>query len=208
MKTFLKQFLFQLRKPALVILLNENSHLLSQIILFLSTPEIKIGLGEPSLKTILTSKVLLLDFNRAQNLKNWLKISQKPILIITHKTESSKETGELLKNFPDKGLVILNQDEPILKESKEKKSFWTFSFGLQRGADLFISDLSVDEGGTNFKMNYQGHSVPFWLESIHQKETLYAVLAAIALGLQFNLNLVNASQKLKKFHFPQKSLEI
>ena len=54
-----------------------------------------------------------------------------------------------------------------------------------------------ENGGTNFKINYQGKIVPFWLES-SSKEQIYSVLAAVAVGVVSGLNLVEISQSLKE----------
>ena len=77
---------------------------------------------------------------------------------------------------------------------KEKNLVPVLSYGFKESSDVWISDLKQNNG-TTFKINYQGKSVPVWLESSSQEE-INSVLAAISIGLVSGLNLVEISQAL------------
>jgi len=94
----------------------------------------------------------------------------------------------LVYNFDKEGLRKIREKAPETK---------LLTFGFQEGADFQASDLRQD-GGTNFKINYQGKIVPVWLEGSPTREEIYSVLAASAIGVLLGLNLVEISQALKK----------
>ncbi len=69
--------------------------------------------------------------------------------------------------------------------------------------EIKVSDFRLN-GGINFKIDYQGSIVPFWLavepaatQLLVEKEVQDA-LASIAVGLALGLNLVEISQHLTK----------
>ena len=94
----------------------------------------------------------------------------------------------LVYNFDKEGLRKIREKAPETK---------LLTFGFQEGADFQASDLRQD-GGTNFKINYQGKIVPVWLEGSPTREEIYSVLAASAIGVLLGLNLVEISQALKE----------
>src|SRR3989344_1356488 len=53
--------------------------------------------------------------------------------------------------------------------------------------------------GSNFKVHYEGTVLPFFLPNSLGKPAVYAALAAVAVGLQFDINLVEASEALKSY---------
>ena len=75
---------------------------------------------------------------------------------------------------------------------------------LKIRSELKVSDIKTDEQGINFKVNYRGSTVPFWLtqepEITVEKAKLKVreTLTIIAMGLAIDLNLVEISQILKK----------
>jgi len=94
----------------------------------------------------------------------------------------------LVYNFDKEGLRKIREKAPETK---------LLTFGFQEGANFQASDLRQD-GGTNFKINYQGKIVPVWLEGSPTREEIYSVLAASAIGVLLGLNLVEISQALKE----------
>jgi len=98
-------------------------------------------------------------------------------------------------DFYKKDYLISNFDKSNVRRVRERAVVKVLTFGFHEGADLQASDL-MENGGTNFKINYQGKIVPFWLES-SSREQIYSVLAAAAIGLASGLNLVEISQSLK-----------
>jgi UDP-N-acetylmuramyl pentapeptide synthase len=98
-------------------------------------------------------------------------------------------------DFRKKEYLISNFDRTNVKRVREKTDVKLLNYGFHEGADLWASDLR-ENGGTSFKINYQGKIVPIWLESSN-REKIYHVLAAMAIGVALGLNLVQISQSLK-----------
>ena len=75
---------------------------------------------------------------------------------------------------------------------------------LKIRAELKVSDIKINGQGINFKVNYRGSIVPFWLvqeEGITAEKAKIKAqesLTIIAVGLAVDLNLVEISQILKK----------
>ena len=101
-------------------------------------------------------------------------------------------------NLSSRECLIFNFDKGGLRRIKEKApDAKLLTFGLQEGASFQASDLRQN-GDTNFKINYQGKIVPVWLVGTKNREEIYSVLAAAAIGALLGLNLVEISQALKK----------
>lgn len=100
-------------------------------------------------------------------------------------------------NFSDKNYLILNFDNSNIRKPREKDSLRILTFGFKEGADFWVTDLKQN-GGVNFKVNYRGNIVPIWLKEPSGKKEIYSVLTAIAVGIIFDLNLVEISQALKE----------
>jgi hypothetical protein len=92
------------------------------------------------------------------------------------------------------------------KKNRPKLSGQTFENYLRIKAELRASDINLSGNGINFKVNYRGSVVPFWLAdnaqaaSAETDSRVQAALDAIAVGLATDLNLVEMSQILKEKH--------
>lgn len=100
-------------------------------------------------------------------------------------------------NLTAKEHLILNFDNSKDLRVGENDSLKILTFGFKEGADLLATDLKQN-GATNFKVNYKGNIVPMWLQKSATQEEIYLVLAAVAIGTIFKLNLVEISQALKE----------
>ena len=98
-------------------------------------------------------------------------------------------------NLSNLRYLVLNFDNEKIREVKEKTQAKIFTFGLKEGADLRATDIKIN-GGANFKVDYKGNIVPIWLDKPFGNEQIYAVLSAVAVGIIFDLNLVEISQAL------------
>jgi len=138
-----------------------------------------------------------------------LRKSELPILIVTHIGDipadkdffagDRKETlqiRKLAKVLPDRAFLILNFDDETVREIENDSLAHSLTYGFQERANFQASDINLNLTGTNFKMNYEGNIVPFWLKNLFGKEQIYNALAAICLGVAKNMNLVEISQAL------------
>lgn len=171
-------------------------------------PCIVVIVGSGSLFSVeLISKILedvdckifnsdLLNHNQIEKVKSLLRKSKQPILAVNN-LESRREIAEakkIVKDLQYPGYLILHSDNESMKELSEANSL---IYSLNKKSDVQISDINVDENGTNFKVNYQGNSVPFWFKESLKRKQINNVLLAISVGVIKDVNLVKISQILK-----------
>lgn len=129
----------------------------------------------------------------------------------------AREKSYLIQKLPTKGRLrknafgiiqskaILNADDELVKEMKNRTKAEVLTFGFKEEAELRASDLvftNHDQLGLSFKLNFQGNVVPIRLPGILGFHQVYAVLAGAAVGLVFNLNLIEIVEALSKFQSP------
>jgi UDP-N-acetylmuramoyl-tripeptide--D-alanyl-D-alanine ligase len=126
-----------------------------------------------------------------------------------------KEKSILIKNISENGLAVLNIDNNYISKFKSqsdnpKKTFRISTYGFSETADVVASDLSFNYSsgerkeikGVTFKLSYRGSTLPMRLNHILAKSHIYIALAAVCVGLEFDLNLVDISQSLEDFTLP------
>lgn len=117
----------------------------------------------------------------------------------------AKEKGKMIEALPENGFAILNaDDERVLKmKDKTKANVITFGFSEQAQIKASHASLAYDErkklAGINFKLNYQEKIMPVRLPRIIAEHHIYAVLAGVAAGIAFKVNLVDIAKSLKNF---------
>lgn len=143
-----------------------------------------------------------------------IRFSKRPIIIINKNT---KPSDKILENIPPKAILILNSDfffsyyDPRPEKTgesfkrdldiyleKKKEQGKLFTFGLRKDVDFNVSDINLDPGGINFKINYKGNNVPFWIKGSFKKVDVSIISGVIAFGAIMGMNLVEISQKLKQ----------
>ncbi|MFH1047395.1 MAG: UDP-N-acetylmuramoyl-tripeptide--D-alanyl-D-alanine ligase [Patescibacteria group bacterium] len=120
--------------------------------------------------------------------------------------EIAKEKSRLVEAVPADGLVVLNRDDELVWAMREKSIARVMSFGFHEEADVRALADSVDftchdsEGcGTHFKFEVRGQTVPVFIKGALGRPTIYAVLAAIAVGMERGLNLLQIADRLPYF---------
>jgi len=120
-----------------------------------------------------------------------------------------KEKGGLIKNLKESGWAILNFDDERIKEISDMTKAKIMTYGFKEKADLRAQELffSFEKEkdisslrGINFKLNFKGSFVPVLLPNIIGYSAIYAALAGAAVGIIYEMNLVEISEALKKFN--------
>lgn len=202
MATIFEKFKFTLRKPKVVVITGEDRTSAKETIFQVLKNKFKIG------------KEVLIFETEDKNIKKfefYLKNSEVPILVISRvgdipydeiffagEREKISQSFNLAKTLPVQSYLVLNYDDETVREIADFTNIKTFTFGFNERADFFASDIKLNHG-TNFKVNYQGKVVPFWLEKTFGKEQIYSALASTAVGTILGLNLVEISQTLKNY---------
>lgn len=121
-----------------------------------------------------------------------------------------KEKQVLIEKLDAKGLAILNFDNEYTRDMAAVSKARVLTYGLSDGANLRAEDIvynfakeGYDLSGINFKLNYNGSIIPVMMKNVMAETALYAALAAAAVAIYFNFNLVEIAQALKDFSLPR-----
>ncbi len=94
---------------------------------------------------------------------------------------------EILEGLKPDGLVVLNGDDPLLREQKGKLDFRTVFYGMDKAADYCAESYdSLGEEGTLFSVtiNNSLYKVKVPVPGVHN---VYNALAAIAVGIEMKI---------------------
>jgi len=134
----------------------------------------------------------------------------------------AREKGYLVRALDENGLAILNFDDEEVRAMAEHAKARKTTYGFSEGADLRASDIffgyekTKDQlggdiskiRGTSFKLSFEGATLPVRLAWSVGRPQIYAVLAAAAVGIHFDLNLVEIAEALKNFRAPAGRLNL
>ncbi len=134
--------------------------------------------------------------------------------------EKEKVVTELLKE----GFAVLNYDDENVLSIKDKLKARVITFGFSeeanvRAGELLFSGLEQDFcetqyqweckiWGTNFKVSYEGSTVPVFLPHCFGKQQAYAALAATSVGIAYGMNLVDISEALRQYRSPNGRMKL
>lgn len=113
--------------------------------------------------------------------------------------ENIKKTkAQILEALPQDGLAILNRDSPHVVEISKKapgKIIWYGTKKRLRG--LRASDISFTFSGTYFLLRYKGKVQKMHI-SLLGRPAIYAVLPAVALGMEMGMNFRDIKKGLSQ----------
>ncbi len=174
---------FLIEKPKVIVIVGQKRKEIKGKILRVLAGRFKIG------KEIFVFEAGEKEINK---FNFFLKNSRLPILLA-----SGLDRGFSTKGLPGNIFFVLDSADEKLKEINGFGGFKKIRFGLSERNDVFVSDIK-ENGGTNFKINYKGSTVPFWLKEKTDKKEMGIVLSAVSLGLALEMNLVGISQALRE----------
>ncbi|NTU99227.1 hypothetical protein HGA64_04470 [Candidatus Falkowbacteria bacterium] len=121
-----------------------------------------------------------------------------------------KEKGGLITSLPSSGWAIVNYDDERCRNIGKNSHSKTLTYGFDakamvRAVELFYSFENEGEQsktllGVSFKLSYDGSTVPMLLPNVLGTGAIYSALAAAAVGVAFNMNLVDISQALRNLN--------
>lgn len=125
----------------------------------------------------------------------------------------AKEKGRLVEGLSVSDFAILNFDDLVVLEMKERTRAKVLTYGFGEGAIVKVSNLEpwIENGipeGVSFKINYNDSFVPFKLSGSLGKSQGYAAASAVAVGVILGMNLVNISEALSEYCGPKGRLKI
>ncbi|HEY4494307.1 MAG TPA: UDP-N-acetylmuramoyl-tripeptide--D-alanyl-D-alanine ligase [Candidatus Paceibacterota bacterium] len=119
-----------------------------------------------------------------------------------------EEKTSLIQTLKKDGMLILNGDDKVVLEMKEKTKNIILIYGFEEGADILGSADSIfytDKGepeGIIFRADVEGTSLPVVIDGVFGRNHVYASLAALALAYSQKFNLVTAVGALKNYDVP------
>lgn len=128
--------------------------------------------------------------------------------------ELAEEKSKLIEALIVGDFAVLNYDDQIVLEMREKTKARISTFGFGEGVDVRISDFNLtstasgEPEGVVFQLHHQSSFTPFKVDGSLGKSQAWAAAAAAAVGLIFGLNLVKISDALSSYQGPAGRLRI
>lgn len=165
-------------------------------------------------------EILILEMaaDKSGDIEYLVKIAQPTIGVITaigdipvHVENYSgpeavaREKGKLVKFLPEDGLAVLNGDDILVSNMREKTDARVATFGFGKGVDVQIDnfeyrfDENIIPQGISLKIHMGGGFTPMRLNGALGRPQAYAVGIAVIVGLEFDLNLVEISEALLEY---------
>lgn len=126
----------------------------------------------------------------------------------------AKEKSKLVEALKPTDYAILNSDDDVVLDMKEKTKAGviTFGFGERAGVKISNFDFKIEDKmpiGVNFKLHYGLNSfVPVDINGSLGKSQAYAAAAAAGVGIAFDMNLVEISDALSYYDGPKGRLKV
>ena len=160
-------------------------------------------------------EILVLEYaaDRPGDMKYLLEIAQPQITVVTAIGEIpvhvefysgpealAREKAKLVEQLPTVGFAILNADDPLTLEMKNRTRSQVMTFGFGDAAQMKITGFenasNGEPTGIVFKLGYGGSFVPVKINGVFGKGQAYAAVAAACVGLIFGMNLVKIAEAL------------
>lgn len=110
----------------------------------------------------------------------------------------------LAKALKDDGILVLPADDKRLMEAGKNFKQKIITYGIDNQANISASDINFDiVSGVNFKLNYEGNSIPVKINGAIGNQFIYPILAGIAVGISRNIPLNKTIESIPN-HIPSK----
>jgi len=131
----------------------------------------------------------------------------------------AKEKSVIVTHLDRNGWAILNCDDEHICSMKDQVKGRVIKYGINNPeADLNAMEINISRShqagqeaevaGLNFKMFYAGSTVPVLLPNILGEHLIYAALVAAAVGITYDMNLVDIAQSLRMFKAPKGRMNV
>jgi UDP-N-acetylmuramoyl-tripeptide--D-alanyl-D-alanine ligase len=158
-----------------------------------------------------------------EKFRNWFqpdivvmtKMGETPVHVEFFKSSEDilKEKALLVDFLKKDGLLVLNEDEEKFSFLKEKGRK-TISYGLTEDSSVYASNYIINYTpenrvvGAGFKVNYSGNTVPVSINGSIGKHLVYPCLAAFAVAVSLDINMVNIVSDFATYSGPNGRMRI
>lgn len=120
----------------------------------------------------------------------------------------AREKRIIISHLKKDGYAIVNHDDELVMAQTKHTKATVITYGLSEESDVqliepAINGQGIDTKGLGFKLKYQGSVVPLFIDGVVGYNTLYAALAAAAVGVSMNMNLVDVAHGLETYKGPR-----
>jgi len=192
-----KKIILKIKKPKVIIVTEDDKSIIRSVFSIINSHfKVRILEGRLSVLDLISGEVILIN-SSLEDLKLYdflLENSQKSVLLFAGiNQEYYKGNFKDLSGFD---LLLFNSDSVNISNFEKEEFSEVYGFGFNKKSDFQATDMKINSN-TNFKLNYQGSIIPFWLEGRKEKKDVYSVLAGSSLGKILGLNLVSISEEMK-----------
>jgi len=112
-----------------------------------------------------------------------------------------REKRKLVDALPEKGIAILNADDPHILSFRDKLECRALWYGVSELADLRVLDLNHSMEGLAFTLSYKEEVISMNVPLLGSFQ-IYVLLPAIAVALTQGFTLEEATQALMDYRLP------
>lgn len=123
-----------------------------------------------------------------------------------------EEKAYLVKALKKDGVLVLNKDDSLVVSFRNMAEN-VVTYGFEQGANFLASDMSIlyEEGkpcGVKFRVDCKGCSVPVEIKGVLGRGHIESALAALAVGVNQNINIVLIGEALSGHSAPPGRMKI
>lgn len=117
-----------------------------------------------------------------------------------------KAKTELIENFKEGNVIVLNADDDMLSKIPLKYSCKYYRYGIKSG-EIRACNIEKGENSIRYRLKYKDleKSIKLSIPGVHN---VYNSLAAICVGLEFNVNVDDIAEALINFQPSERRLNI
>ncbi|WP_423363826.1 UDP-N-acetylmuramoyl-tripeptide--D-alanyl-D-alanine ligase [Mycoplasma sp. P36-A1] len=129
--------------------------------------------------------------------------------LATFKTQENiiQEKMQMVELMDANGLVVLNKDEKFIREyniTSKAKQIW---YGIDNEADIMAKNIKYSKDGTSFDVAINNEDIHFETRLLG-RHNIYNILAAIAIGIHFDIAVKELIIAIKQLNYIPNRLEV
>jgi len=116
---------------------------------------------------------------------------------------------EILEGLDEKGSLIINNDNDLLNlwNKSNQDNHKHITYGIENRSELIAKDIKVNENGSSFVIELQGKEYKVEVP-VAGRHFVYNSLAAIAVGLENNIEIEKIIEGISSFSLTRSRMEI
>lgn len=154
---------------------------------------------------------LVLEYaaDKPNDIKYLLSIAPPQVAVITNigqahlgnypsSADLKAEKLKLLDGVTENGAIIVNADNPILKQYQPRQPVAIIQVGTSGNLDLKATNIKVETNKTRFNLHYGGLDYPAQIKA-RGEHFVYAALIACAVAIWYRAEITDVLEALKTF---------